>query len=137
MMYSKPKKQLRSPKFRIDTVAAGHERFIMMNQMSMNPDDLPTKNKIMTLQDFQDLHSSTISTPMPHQEIGLLIGRLLKVHGIWRNQCILLPSLMAMADFFNVSYTDIQKAFRWLRLQGFDYMIPGCFGHISVWPHSV
>lgn len=48
--------------------------------------------------------------------------------------CFILPSLSALAQFLNVSCRDIQKALKIIKAKGYDYMTPGYYGNVSVWP---
>jgi hypothetical protein len=65
--------------------------------------------------------------------IALYLIRLIEAQQALPGSCFLLPSLESLSGYFDVHYTEIQKAFRKIKLQGHDYVIPGYYGSISLW----
>jgi hypothetical protein len=49
---------------------------------------------------------------------------------------ILMPSLMSLGKFFDVPLSELRKAFWKLKRHGYDFVMPGDYGNISVWPSS-
>jgi hypothetical protein len=62
--------------------------------------------------------------------------QLLEAKMISPQSCLLLPSLHSLTRFFTAPTLDVQKAFQHLRNLGLDYMMPGYYGHISLWVKS-
>lgn len=48
---------------------------------------------------------------------------------------ILMPSLNSLARFFDVPLNELRKAFWKLKRHGYDFVMPGDYGNISVWPN--
>ncbi len=51
--------------------------------------------------------------------------------------CLLFPSLLTLARFFKVTGSDIRAAFSILQSKGYDTMIPGNDGHITLWTYTL
>lgn len=47
--------------------------------------------------------------------------------------CLLMPSLLALAKYFDVPPSEVHAAFARLKSYGYDVMIPGHYGHITLW----
>jgi hypothetical protein len=91
------------------------------------------------------LHGKVLSTgdlpgfdaPTPEYPLCTQIHRylllLIEEQQVLPGGCITLPSLASLATFLSVPDTEVRTAFRKLRMQGHDSMIPGCYGNISLW----
>src|SRR4051812_24396438 len=83
---------------------------------------------------LKDLPHATFSNPHETvRQIAMYLQWLLHKRTATPNECILLPSLANLAAFFSSQHADVHSALQELRKQGYDYAMPGLYGHISLW----
>jgi hypothetical protein len=89
------------------------------------------RTKVLTLSDFppykRERHIAC------HMSIVSYLNRFIGTKGGFVRTCLLLPSLYSLTRFFKAPTLEVQKAFRHLSTLGYDYMMPGYYGHISLW----
>lgn len=101
----------------------------------------PVTTKVIHLEELPPFHANKglngkqHHIHLVHERIAMYLMRLAHAHSTGLGCCLLMPSLFSLEKFFHAPYYEIRKAFHWLKVHGHEYMIPGYYGHISLWTH--
>lgn len=91
--------------------------------------------KVWDIKEFESvptLHNHVSVTHMDSDEIAEYLQRFVRDKGINPNSAVLMPSVKSFMDLFNCSYAEVLKGFGRLKGFGYEAILPGLYGHISL-----
>lgn len=93
---------------------------------------MSSANPEVLISDFPEIIPQTARGNTP-DFIARVLRRILKNYGAESGQIVILPSLMLMAQYFQVTHMVVHDAFQLLRRQGYDYHLKGMDLAVAFW----
>lgn len=91
------------------------------------------KSKVLSLEETPSFLIDCEPSEMSYH-IALYLIRRMHEYQAPPGCCFILPSLSSLSQLFHAPCQEIQKALKILKTKDYDYMAPGYYGNISVWP---
>jgi hypothetical protein len=91
------------------------------------------KARVIVLEELPVLETMDRQPEERSQALANQLSRFMEAQGALSCATLLMPSLCSMTRYYGMTEREIRRAFRLLKPEGHDYMIPGMYGNITVW----